>query len=168
MDIPSTSRGSPVSRDGFTRFLSSVYPIWKKPLSFFLYCPPRNNYLIRAFALFWNRKTRRARNNSAFIIQNSELSCTFVVPEGRNPRVKNAFLALSQIAKSPISQQRDEDKATLILSFAYMQERVQLRLYTFYSYMRQRGVFVSRFISAMVFGDTSYLMSLTSLCAFLV
>ena len=92
----------------------------------------------------------------------------FAVSEGRNPRVKNAFLALSQIAKSPISKQRDEDNATLILSFAYMQERVQLRLYTFYSYMRQRGVFVSRLISAMVFGDTSYLMSATSLYAFLV
>ena len=43
---------------------------------------------------------------------------TFAVPEGRNPWVKNAFLALSHKPKSPISKQRDEDNATLIL-FVY-------------------------------------------------
>ena len=35
-------------------------------------------------------------------------------------------------------------------------------------YIRQRGVFVSQFILLMVFGDTSYTMSATSLYAFLV
>ena len=42
----------------------------------------------------------------------------FAASEGRNPRVKNAFLALSHKPKSPISKQRDEDNATLIL-FVY-------------------------------------------------
>ena len=35
-------------------------------------------------------------------------------------------------------------------------------------YIRQRGVFVSQFILLMVFGDTSDMMSATSLYAFLV
>ena len=46
------------------------------------------------------------------------------MPEGRNPRVKKAFLALSRKSKSPISTLRDEDNATLILSL-HMQGRVQ-------------------------------------------
>ena len=51
--------------------------------------------------------------------------------------------------------QRDEDNATLILSL-HMQGRVQSFLdCTLYPYMRQRGVFVSQFISAMAFGDAS-------------
>ena len=77
------------------------------------------------------------------------------MPEGRNPWVKKAFLALSRLTKSPISKQRDEDNATLILSL-HMQGRVQSFLdCTLYPYMRQRGVFVSQFISAMAFGDAS-------------
>ena len=35
-------------------------------------------------------------------------------------------------------------------------------------YIRQRGVFVSQFISTMAFGDASNMMSATSLHAFLV
>ena len=35
-------------------------------------------------------------------------------------------------------------------------------------YIRQRGVFVSQFISTMAFGDASNMMSATSLYAFLV
>ena len=70
------------------------------------------------------------------------------MPEGRNPRVKKAFLALSRLTKSPISKLRDEDNATLILSL-HMQGRVQSTWAVhFYPYMRQRGVFVSQFISA--------------------
>ena len=80
---------------------------------------------------------------------------TFVMPEGGNPRVKKAFLALSRLTKSPISTQRDEDNATLILSL-HMQGRVQsMWAVHFYPYMRQRGVFVSQLISAMAFGDAS-------------
>ena len=90
------------------------------------------------------------------------------MPEGRNPWVKNAFLALSRLTKSPISMQRDEDNATLILSL-HMQGRVQSFVAVhFYPYMRQRGVFVSQFISTMAFGDASNMMSSTSLYAFLV
>ena len=81
------------------------------------------------------------------------------MPEGRNPWVKKAFLALSHKPKSPISKQRDEDNATLILSL-HMQGRVQSFVAVhFYPYMRQRGVFVSQFILLMVFGDTSDMMS---------
>ena len=47
----------------------------------------------------------------------------------------------------------DEDNATLILSL-HMQGRVQSFVAVhFYLYMRQRGVFVSQFISAKAFGD---------------
>ena len=35
-------------------------------------------------------------------------------------------------------------------------------------YIRQRGVFVSQFISTMAFGDASNMMSATSIYAFLV
>ena len=45
----------------------------------------------------------------------SELSFTFASSEGRNPRVKNAFLALSYIVKSPILSRRIETENTLIL-----------------------------------------------------
>ena len=60
-------------------------------------------------------------------------------------------------------QQRDGDNAALILF-----------VYPMYSpcctprYIRQRGVFVSQFISTMAFADASYTMSVTSLYAFLV
>ena len=37
------------------------------------------------------------------------------MPEGRNPRVKNAFLALSYTIKSPNFTRRDEELDTLIL-----------------------------------------------------
>ena len=68
------------------------------------------------------------------------------MPKGRNPWVKKAFLALSHKPKSPISKQRDEDNATLILSL-HMQGRVQSFVAVhFYPYMRQRGVFVSQFV----------------------
>ena len=46
------------------------------------------------------------------------------MPEGRNPRVKKAFLAFTHITKSPISSKRGGDNATLILSL-HMQGRVQ-------------------------------------------
>ena len=46
---------------------------------------------------------------------------TFALSEGRNPWIKNAFLTLSRLTKSPISTQRDEDNATLILSL-HMQD----------------------------------------------
>ena len=50
-----------------------------------------------------------------------------------------------------------------------MQGRVQSFVAVhFYPYMRQRGVFVSQFISTMAFGDASNMMSVTSLYAFLV
>ena len=50
-----------------------------------------------------------------------------------------------------------------------MQGRVQSFVAVhFYPYMRQRGVFVSQFISTMAFGDASNMMSSTSLYAFLV
>ena len=79
--------------------------------------------------------------------------------EGRNPWVKNAFLAFTHITKSPISSKRGGDNATLILSL-HMQGRVQsTRAVHFCPYMRQRGVFVSQFILLMVFGDTSDMMS---------
>ena len=81
------------------------------------------------------------------------------MPEGRNPRVKKAFLAFTHITKSPISSKRGGDNATLILSL-HMQGRVQsTRAVHFYPYMRQRGVFVSQFISTMAFGDASNMMS---------
>ena len=70
------------------------------------------------------------------------------MPEGRNPWVKKAFLAFTHITKSPISSKRGGDNATLILSL-HMQGRVQSFVAVhFYPYMRQRGVFVSQFISA--------------------
>ena len=42
------------------------------------------------------------------------------MPEGRNPWVKNAFLAFTHVTKSPISIRGVEDNATLIL-FVYPQ-----------------------------------------------
>ena len=57
-------------------------------------------------------------------------------------------------------------KSTLIL-FLYMIVRVQPTLYLVKVY-KQRGVFVSLFISTAVFGDTYYVMSVTSPYAFLV
>ena len=78
---------------------------------------------------------------------------TFVMPEGRNPRVKNAFLALSRISKSPISKQ---GMRTMQRSFCLCICRGVYSLpwaVHFYPYMRQRGVFVSQFISAKAFGD---------------
>ena len=66
-------------------------------------------------------------------------------------------------------QRRDEDKSTFILSFAYTQEGVQLRLYTFLDDICDsvRYLFLL-FISLMVFGDTNNTMSTTSPYAFLV
>ena len=67
-----------------------------------------------------------------------KFSAIFAASEGRNPRVKNAFLALSCKSKSAKFQRKDEDNATLIL-FVY--HRVQPTLYPT-RYIRQRGVFV--------------------------
>ena len=72
-----------------------------------------------------------------------KIIANFAASEGRNPWVKNAFLALFPCYGIANFQRRDEDESTFILSFAYMQESVQLRLYTFLDYMRQREVFVS-------------------------
>ena len=81
------------------------------------------------------------------------------MPEGRNPWVKKAFLAFTHITKSPISSKRGGDNATLILSL-HMQGRVQSFVgCTLYPYMRQRGVFVSQFISTKAFGDACNMMS---------
>ena len=81
------------------------------------------------------------------------------MPEGRNPRVKKAFLALSRKSKSPISKLRDEDNATLILSL-HMQGRVQssvgCTLLTIYA--TAWGICFSVHFS-MVFGDTRFTMS---------
>ena len=97
--------------------------------------------------------------NVTFLLRMWIKITNFVASEGRNPWFKNAFLALSRLTKSPISTQRDEDNATLILSL-HMQGRVQSFVAVhFYPYMRQRGVFVSQFILLMVFGDTSDMMS---------
>ena len=86
--------------------------------------------------------------NVTFLLRMWIKITNFVASEGRNPWFKNAFLALSRLTKSPISTQRDEDNATLILSL-HMQGRVQSFVAVhFYPYMRQRGVFVSQFISA--------------------
>ena len=52
-------------------------------------------------------------------------------------------------------------------SFCLYIPQVQPTLYPA-RYIRQRGVFVSQFILLMVFGDTSDMMSATSLYAFLV
>ena len=52
-------------------------------------------------------------------------------------------------------------------SFCLYIHKVQPLLYPT-RYIRQRGVFVSQFISTMVFGDASNMMSSTSLYAFLV
>ena len=56
---------------------------------------------------------------------------------------------------------------TMRRSFCLYILKVQPLLYPT-RYIRQRGVFVSQFILLMVFGDTSYTMSATSLYAFLV
>ena len=52
--------------------------------------------------------------------------------------------------------------------FAYMQIVYSYGCTRSSVYMLQRGVFVSLFILLMVFGDTSDMMSMTSLYAFLV
>ena len=52
-------------------------------------------------------------------------------------------------------------------SFCLYIHKVQPLLYPT-RYIRQRGVFVSQFILFMVFGDTRFSMSATSLYAFLV
>ena len=56
---------------------------------------------------------------------------------------------------------------TMRRSFCLYIHKVQPLLYPT-RYIRQRGVFVSQFISVMVFGDTNFVMSVTSLYAFLV
>ena len=94
-------------------------------------------------------------------------ACTNFAPsEGRNPWVKNAFLALSYVIKSQNFTRRDEDEDMSIL-FLYMIVRVQPTL-CFVKVYKQYGVFVLLFISLMVFGDTNNMMSVTSPYAFLV
>ena len=76
------------------------------------------------------------------------------------------FLLYPMNWKSPISQ---GGMKTKIRPFLFC---IWLYAYsprcTLQSVYKQRGVFVSMFIPTMVFGDTSYLMSVTSLYAFLV
>ena len=88
----------------------------------------------------------------------------FAASEGRNPRFKNAFLALSRITKSAKLRR---GVRTMRRSFCLYIHKVQPLLYPT-RYIRQRGVFVSQFISTMAFADASYTMSVTTLYAFLV
>ena len=84
--------------------------------------------------------------------------------EVRNPWIKNAFLALSYIVKSPKFKGGMKRK---IRSFCLVYVRVRPHAVLCKVY-KQRGVFVFLFISFMVFGDTYYVMSVTSPYAFLV
>ena len=67
---------------------------------------PRNEYL-RAFALFCKLMT--------YLHWIKNKITNFAASEGRNPRVKNAFLALSYTIKSPNFTRRDEEIDALIL-----------------------------------------------------
>ena len=93
-----------------------------------------------------------------------KFSAIFAASEGRNPRVKNAFLALSCTKKSPNSSRGMETK---LRSFCYVYVRVQPALYFAKCIQTAWGI-CSRFISTAVFGDTIRTMSATSLYAFLV
>ena len=126
----------------------------------FLLCFCGYNWVLKAMIMAWCQQYLR----HFIVIPN--IIRIFTTSEGRNPRVKNAFLALSYIVKSPILSRRMKTKSTLIL-FLYMIVRVQPTLYLVKVY-KQRGVFVSLFISTAVFGDTYYVMSVTSPYAFLV
>ena len=117
----------------------------------------------RSVRIVWLRKIRNARIYSPFIAQVSDLNCTFALSEGRNPRFKNAFLALSRITKSAKLRR---GVRTMQRSFCLYIHKVQPCCTP--RYIRQRGVFVSQFISTMAFADASYTMSATSLYAFLV
>ena len=78
-----------------------------------------NSQLFYTFSLLRNLKIGCGSLKKVQINLASCSPCTiFAASEGRNPWVKNAFLALSRLTKSPISKQRDEDNATLIL-FVY-------------------------------------------------
>ena len=76
-------------------------------------------------------------------------------------RMRSCFYLYNEIANFKGGV---EDKVTPIL-FVYI--HLYSRCCT-PRYIRQRGIFVSRFILLTVFGDTSYTMSMTSPCAFLV
>ena len=88
----------------------------------------------------------------------------FATSEGRNPWVKKAFLALSHKPKSPISKQRDEDNATLIL---FCIHRVQPTLYPQGIYDSVGYLFLSSFLRRRL-AMPRFMMSATSLYAFLV
>ena len=88
-----------------------------------------------------------------------------MLSEGRNPWVKNAFLALSHKPKSPISKQRDEDNATLILFVyysVYSPRCTSQGIYNSVGYL-----FLSSFLRRRL-AMPRFMMSVTSLCAFLV
>ena len=96
--------------------------------------------------IVYQRGTRIAINNSSIIAQVSDLNCTFAKSEGRNPRSRKRFLLLPENRNRQNFSKKGRNNAALIL-FAYMQSVYSHhRLYTFSSYMLQRGVFVSQFI----------------------
>ena len=64
--------------------------------------------MIRLIFVVLHKKMSKVFANCEFVI-------TFAASEGRNPWVKNAFLALSYTIKSPNFTRRDEDKDTFIL-----------------------------------------------------
>ena len=87
-------------------------------MSFYFVFEKRISQSVRIVYL---RKTRIAINNSSIITQVSDLNCTFAPSEGRNPWIKNAFLAfIRKIEIWKISKTEDRNNVTLIL-FAYMQ-----------------------------------------------
>ena len=96
--------------------------------------------------IVYQRGTRIVINNSSIIAQVSDLNCTFAKSEGRNPRSRKRFLLLPENRNRQNFSKKGRNNAALIL-FAYMQAVYSRhRLYTFSSYMLQRGVFVSLFI----------------------
>ena len=91
----------------------------------------------------------------------------FAASEGRNPWVKNAFLALSYYHEIGKISKEGWRQRYVHSVFVYDCTRTASRC-TFQSVYKQRGVFVLLFISLMVFADTSDMMSVTSPYAFLV
>ena len=89
----------------------------------------------------------------------------FAASEGRNPRVKNAFLALSCTKKSPNLSRGMETKIyahSVLYMYAYSPALC------FAKCIQTAWGICSQFISTAVFGDTIRTMSATSLYAFLV
>ena len=78
-----------------------------------------NSQLFYTFSLLRNLKIGCGSLKKVQINLASCSPCTiFAASEGRNPRIKNAFLAFTHTVKSPISNKRGGNNATLIL-FVY-------------------------------------------------